>query len=128
MFKNEGGSKIKLIDFSLTRKFDPQQETKISFGTAEFVGELHPCLDISSRIQAQFWHCLIPNWIELKLFKVSLKLLRSISVLCCLLFLTGKSVHETLQCVTIQKKATEQYFHAIYFILYNEIWEWSDTS
>jgi len=54
MFKNEGGSKIKLIDFSLTRKFDPQQETKISFGTAEFVGELHPYLDISSRIQAQF--------------------------------------------------------------------------
>ena len=39
MFKNEGGSKIKLIDFSLTRKFDPQQETKISFGTAEFVGK-----------------------------------------------------------------------------------------
>lgn len=43
MFKNEGGSKIKLIDFSLTRKFDPQQETKISLGTAEFVGELRPC-------------------------------------------------------------------------------------
>ena len=40
MFKNEGGSKIKLIDFSLTRKFDPQQETKISFGTAEYVGKL----------------------------------------------------------------------------------------
>ena len=39
MFKNEGGSKVKLIDFSLTRKFDPQQETKISFGTAEYVGK-----------------------------------------------------------------------------------------
>ena len=39
MFKNEGGSKIKLIDFSLTRKFDPQQDTKISFGTAEYVGK-----------------------------------------------------------------------------------------
>lgn len=39
MFKNEGGSKIKLIDFSLTRKFDPEQETKISFGTAEYVGK-----------------------------------------------------------------------------------------
>lgn len=37
MFKNEGGSKIKLIDFSLTRKFDPDKETKISFGTAEYV-------------------------------------------------------------------------------------------
>lgn len=41
MFKNEGGSKIKLIDFSLARQFDPQQETKISFGTAEFVGKLY---------------------------------------------------------------------------------------
>lgn len=38
MFKNEGGLKIKLIDFSLTKKFDPEQETKISFGTAEYVG------------------------------------------------------------------------------------------
>lgn len=38
MFKNEGGSKIKLIDFSLTRKFDPDKEIKISFGTAEYVG------------------------------------------------------------------------------------------
>ncbi|XP_022789892.1 trichohyalin-like isoform X1 [Stylophora pistillata] len=37
MFKSEGGSKIKLIDFSLTKKFDPDQETKISFGTAEYV-------------------------------------------------------------------------------------------
>lgn len=53
MFKNEGGSKIKLIDFSLTRKFDPQQETKISFGTAEFVGELQTCQAISSLIQVQ---------------------------------------------------------------------------
>ena len=40
MFKSEGGSKIKLIDFSLTKKFDPDQETKISFGTAEYVGNL----------------------------------------------------------------------------------------
>ncbi|XP_074607572.1 uncharacterized protein LOC141860382 isoform X3 [Acropora palmata] len=37
MFKNEGGSKIKLIDFTLTRKFDPDKETRISFGTAEYV-------------------------------------------------------------------------------------------
>ena len=44
-------------------------------------------------------------------------------MLCCLPFLTRKSVLETLQCVTIQKKVTEQYFHAIYIILYNEIWE-----
>ena len=40
MFKNEGGSKIKLIDFGVTRKFYPEQETKISFGTVEYVGEL----------------------------------------------------------------------------------------
>ena len=39
MFKNEGGSKIKLIDFSLSRKFDPGNEVRISFGTAEYVGE-----------------------------------------------------------------------------------------
>ena len=38
MFKNEGGSKIKLIDFTLTRKFDPDKETRISFDTAEYVG------------------------------------------------------------------------------------------
>ena len=39
MFKNEGGSKIKLIDFSLSRKFDPKNEARISYGTAEYVGE-----------------------------------------------------------------------------------------
>ena len=39
MFKNEGGSKIKLIDFSLSRKFDPGNEVRISYGTAEYVGE-----------------------------------------------------------------------------------------
>ena len=44
-------------------------------------------------------------------------------ILCSMLFkvaLTFKSVDETLVCVTIQMKATEQYFHVVLFIvLYN---------
>lgn len=39
MFKREGGNKIRLIDFSLTRKYNPKVETKISQGTAEYVGK-----------------------------------------------------------------------------------------
>ena len=40
MFKREGGNTVKLIDFSLTRKYDPKVETKISQGTAEYVGKM----------------------------------------------------------------------------------------
>jgi len=38
MFKREGGNTVKLIDFSLSRKYDPKVETKISQGTAEYIG------------------------------------------------------------------------------------------
>ncbi|XP_048590455.1 striated muscle preferentially expressed protein kinase-like isoform X3 [Nematostella vectensis] len=37
MFKREGGSRVKIIDFSLTRKYNTKVDTKISYGTAEYV-------------------------------------------------------------------------------------------
>ena len=38
MFRLEGGSQVKIIDFSLSRKYNPGDEVKVNFGTAEYVG------------------------------------------------------------------------------------------
>lgn len=42
MFRLEGSSQIKIIDFSLSRKYNPNEEIKVNFGTAEYVGKWKP--------------------------------------------------------------------------------------